>query len=69
MIARLHQKCFLLLERSLIGRYCIGRYYCACTYNEGILALLLFMHGIDLKLGRKYARNSDGNHVRAAEKN
>ncbi|XP_039956081.1 uncharacterized protein LOC120771887 isoform X2 [Bactrocera tryoni] len=36
----------------------------ACIFNEGISALLLIMHGIDLKLGpnsHEYARNMDEN--------
>ncbi|CAH2086841.1 unnamed protein product [Euphydryas editha] len=43
----------------------------ACTFNEGTSALLLIMHGMDLKLGRnshEYARISDENRVCAAEK-
>ncbi|XP_043270679.1 uncharacterized protein [Venturia canescens] len=43
----------------------------ACTFNEGSSDLLLFMHGMDLKLGRnshEYVRNSDENRVCAAEK-
>ncbi|XP_044578703.1 uncharacterized protein LOC123261223 isoform X1 [Cotesia glomerata] len=43
----------------------------ACIFNEGTSALLLIMHGMDLKLGRnshEYARMSDENRVCAAEK-
>ncbi|CAH4001251.1 unnamed protein product [Pieris brassicae] len=43
----------------------------ACIFNEGTSALLLIMHGMDLKLGRnshEYARISDENRVCAAEK-
>lgn len=43
----------------------------ACTFNEGMCALLLFMHGMDLKLGRnshEYAQTTDENRVCAAEK-
>lgn len=43
----------------------------ACTLNGGTSALLLFMHGMDLKLGwnsHEYARNSDENRVCATEK-
>ncbi|CAD6221987.1 GSCOCG00011691001-RA-CDS, partial [Cotesia congregata] len=43
----------------------------ACIFNEGASALLLIMHGMDLKLGRnshKYARISDENRVCKAEK-
>lgn len=42
----------------------------AGTFNEGISALLLFMHGMDLKLGRNshdYARNEDANRILIAE--
>ena len=43
----------------------------ACIFNEGISALLLIMHGMDLKLGpnsHEYARNMDENRVTSAEK-
>ncbi|XP_044584565.1 uncharacterized protein LOC123265047 [Cotesia glomerata] len=43
----------------------------ACIFNEGTSALLLIMHGMDLKLGRnshEYARILDENRVCAAEK-
>lgn len=43
----------------------------ACTFNEGTSALLLIMHGMDIKLGRNshdYARKADENRVCAAEK-
>ncbi|XP_063986122.1 uncharacterized protein LOC135167084 isoform X2 [Diachasmimorpha longicaudata] len=43
----------------------------ACTFNEGISALLLIMHSMDLKLGpnsHNYARKIDENRVIAAEK-
>ena len=41
-----------------------------CIFNEGILALLLIMHGMDLKLGpnsREHARNMDENRETATE--
>ena len=43
----------------------------ACIFNEGISALLLIMHGMNLKLGtnsHEYARNMDENRVTATEK-
>lgn len=49
----------------------IAAYVAAGTYNEGIAALLLFMHGMDLKLGRnshEYARKEDESRILAAEK-
>ena len=41
-----------------------------CIFNEGISALLLIMHGMDLKLGlnsHEYARNMNEKRVIAAE--
>jgi len=49
----------------------IAAYVAAGTFNEGIAALLLLMHGMDLKLGRnshEYARKQDESRVLAAEK-
>ena len=49
----------------------IAELVAACTFNEGTLALLLIMHGMDLKLGRnshQYARKADENRVCAAQK-
>lgn len=43
----------------------------ACIFNEGTSALLLIMHGMDLKLGlnsHEYARKADANRICAAEK-
>lgn len=43
----------------------------ACTFNEGISALLLIMQGMELKLGpnsHEYARKMDEDRVCAAEK-
>lgn len=49
----------------------IAAFVAAGTFNEGISALLLFMHGMDLKLGRnshEYARTEDENRILRAEK-
>lgn len=43
----------------------------AGTFNEGVTALLLFMHGMDLKLGpnsHEYARKENENRILIAEK-
>lgn len=45
---------------------------CICRRcNEGVSALLLFMHGMDLKLGRnsyKYAQKEDENRITPKKK-
>lgn len=49
----------------------IAAFVAAGTFNEGVSALLLFMHGMDLKLGRnshEYARKEDENRILIAEK-
>lgn len=49
----------------------IAAYVAAGTFNEGISALLLFMHGMDLKLGRnshEYARKEDEKRILIADR-
>ena len=49
----------------------IAAFVAAGTFNEGMSALLLFMHSMDLKLGRnshEYARKEDENRILIAEK-
>ncbi|XP_018405529.1 PREDICTED: uncharacterized protein LOC108781910 [Cyphomyrmex costatus] len=49
----------------------IAAYVASCTFNEGISALLMFLHAMDVKLGpvsHEYARNEDNHRILAAEK-
>jgi len=49
----------------------ISAFIAACTFNQGISALLTFLHGMDVKLGRnshEYARNEDAHRILIVEK-
>nr|XP_012143883.1 PREDICTED: uncharacterized protein LOC105662864 [Megachile rotundata] len=50
----------------------IAAFVAAGTFNEGIAGLLLFMHGMGVKLGRnshEYARKEDENRIRKEDEN